>query len=321
TREHNNTLIGIAKQILRELEDGHQVYLVEMGAYRKGEIKALCKLTPPQMGMVTGLGTQHLGLFGSLANLAQAKYELIKSLPPSGQAFFNFDCPACLPLSQRAFSQGLETITFSTKDKAASLYAREIKLKRKSVQFEIVWQGEKKQFSAPLLGRQGISNLLGAIALGLKMDLPFPVIKKAIYRLATLSGTMELAFGPRRVTLVNDSYNSNSEGVLAALEYLSVYQGQKVLCFQPLIELGEATEKEHHRVLKKAAEVCQLILLTNRNFYRIIKEALPREEREKLVLIKSKRFFIKRLGPYFKKANVVLFSGRETKKYFDLLKL
>lgn len=95
-----NTLIAVAQTILRRLTSSHQVFVVEMGAYRRGEIKAICNLVKPQIGILTGINEQHLDLFGSLANIQAAKYELIDSLPKNGLAIFNSHALAALAVAK-----------------------------------------------------------------------------------------------------------------------------------------------------------------------------------------------------------------------------
>lgn len=84
-----NTKIGIAKQILSQLTSDIKVYVVEMGAYKKGEITELVQLVEPKIGVLTGINEQHLALFGSLQNIIDAKFELIEGLPEDGVAIIN----------------------------------------------------------------------------------------------------------------------------------------------------------------------------------------------------------------------------------------
>jgi len=84
-----NTELGIASLIMKKLRASHEIFVVEMGAYKQGEIKKICRLVRPKMAIVTAINEQHLELFGSLAKTQWAKYELVKSLPKDGWAIFN----------------------------------------------------------------------------------------------------------------------------------------------------------------------------------------------------------------------------------------
>ena len=91
TREHQNSEVGISECILNELNDRHEIFVVEMGAYNRGGIKLLCDIVQPKIGVLTGINEQHMATFGSQENIIKAKYELIESLPNDGAAFFNGD--------------------------------------------------------------------------------------------------------------------------------------------------------------------------------------------------------------------------------------
>ncbi|MBI4035308.1 MAG: hypothetical protein HY381_02825, partial [Candidatus Chisholmbacteria bacterium] len=97
----HNTVVSIAQLIIRQLKPHHQVLVVEMGAYTRGEINQICRLVNPQIGVLTGVNEQHLDLFGSLANTTTAKYELIDNLPQTGLAIFNLDNPITKKLYQQ----------------------------------------------------------------------------------------------------------------------------------------------------------------------------------------------------------------------------
>lgn len=95
TPEHLNTDIGVARFILKTDFTNTDIFIVEMGAYQIGEIQALCDMVRPTIGILTAINEQHLSLFGSIKNIQQAKYELLRSLPQSGLAVTNRDNPYC----------------------------------------------------------------------------------------------------------------------------------------------------------------------------------------------------------------------------------
>jgi len=66
-----------------ELGPEHEVLIVEMGAYRRGEVRDMARLTRPHIGVLTAIGPQHLERFGSIETIEQAKFELLEALPPT----------------------------------------------------------------------------------------------------------------------------------------------------------------------------------------------------------------------------------------------
>lgn len=91
TPEHVNTEIGIANFILKTDFANTDVFIVEMGAYRKGEIQMIADTVKPTIGILTAINEQHLALFGSMKNIQTAKYELLRALPKNGLAVVNAD--------------------------------------------------------------------------------------------------------------------------------------------------------------------------------------------------------------------------------------
>ncbi len=94
TLENKNTLLGIARWILLK-SDFHSgdVLIVEMGAYHPGDIAAICRMTRPTIGVLTGLNEAHLERFGTIENTIRTKIELIDALPAGGALFSEMSSP------------------------------------------------------------------------------------------------------------------------------------------------------------------------------------------------------------------------------------
>ena len=235
-----NTDIGVAKTILAHLKKNHQIFVCEMGAYKKGEIKAICEIVNPKIGIITGICEQHLSLFGSFENIIKTKFELIESLPPKGLAVFNGNNKYCLKMAQEA--------------------------KRIGKKIKVVKPPSKPPFKTDLPGKYFWENALLAQVVAKKLGMTQKEIDKIVKRLKAPPCTMQI-LKKDDLVLIDDTYNSNPWGVLAALEYLKTFKGKKILVFQPMIELGKASARLHQEVGKRAAQICDQIFLTNKNFY------------------------------------------------------
>lgn len=91
TEGNYNTLLGIAKTIIKKLKSEHQIFICEIGAYQIGSIKKVCGLIKPKIGIITAIGEMHLERFGSTENIFKTKLELIESLPKNGFGFLPKD--------------------------------------------------------------------------------------------------------------------------------------------------------------------------------------------------------------------------------------
>ena len=89
TLKNENTEISIARRILGAVNVGVEVFVMEVGAYRRGEIARVCRMAPPDIAWVTAIGNQHLDLFRGINNLKRAKFEMIEGLKSGGVAVFN----------------------------------------------------------------------------------------------------------------------------------------------------------------------------------------------------------------------------------------
>jgi UDP-N-acetylmuramoyl-tripeptide--D-alanyl-D-alanine ligase len=125
TKEHQNSEIGIASCILKNLQPSHQIFIAEIGAYNKGKIKEVCDVLNPKIGVVTGVNEQHLALFGSLENLLSAEggQELADSLPKDGLLIVNGNNKYCFYLLKKShnFPDSQEKI-YSTSNKTTDSY-------------------------------------------------------------------------------------------------------------------------------------------------------------------------------------------------------
>ena len=85
----NNTPIGIANTILSRITNKTEIFVVELGAYKRGEIAELCTIVLPRISVTTSVSDQHLSLYGTLQNAIDTERELISALPKDGVALFN----------------------------------------------------------------------------------------------------------------------------------------------------------------------------------------------------------------------------------------
>ncbi len=87
TEGNYNTLLGVVKTINQNLRPDHELFIVEMAAYQRGDIKAIAELIKPKIGIITAIGEMHLERFKMPENILKTKMELIESLPEDGVGF------------------------------------------------------------------------------------------------------------------------------------------------------------------------------------------------------------------------------------------
>jgi len=86
TPSNHNTLLAVAKQALF-LSPKTKIFICEIGAYQVGDIKKVCQIVHPKIGILTAIGPMHLERFGSLENILNTKMELVENLSLNGLFF------------------------------------------------------------------------------------------------------------------------------------------------------------------------------------------------------------------------------------------
>jgi len=301
----NNTDIGVAKTIVENLSD-QEIFVCEMAAYKRGEIKAICDIVHPKIGIITGINEQHLELFGTLENTIKTKHELIEALPKNGLAIFNGNNKYTRELAEKAKKSGLKVFKYSNGDVAA----RDIKVLPEKLEFEIQIGNEKQTLSTNLLGRQNVENILASVAVAHHLGMSLGEIGKRIGKLTPPEMTMKPYPGPASSTLIDDTFNANPAGVLVALEYAKIYKGKKILVIQPMIELGKATEEAHREVGRTSTKTCDLVILTNKNFNQPFLAGAGKNKEK--VLILDPKTAANKIKDMVDNESVVIFEGKET---------
>ena len=274
TPDSYNTPMGICKVIRGQLAAEHEIFVVEMGAYKRGDIRELCNLASPQIGILTAVGPQHLERFKSIENIAKTKYELIESLPPGGLAIFNCDNEICAELADKRENGGNPVLRYATESspvastsKRVQLTATDIRHTDEGLAFTVqalidTQDAAEVEIRTQLLGRHNVSNILAAMAVAIECGMTLAEIRTAIANVEPVPHRLQLTAGAGGVTIIDDSFNSNPVGAKAALEVLTeIGNGKKVLVTPGMIELGEKEYDENKKLGEQAADVCDLVIL------------------------------------------------------------
>lgn len=232
TPNHVNSEIGVARWISSRLaKKDARVFVVEMGAYKKGEIALLCSFVQPSMGVVTSVGTQHIALFGSQEALFQAKSELVLSLPQNGHAFLNGDSDLCRSMAK--LSPCPRTIVGTGGQ--CDLEAFDIEETSYGIRFRV----DSTIFDLSLHGTHNVSNVLLAIAVGQTLGISMERMRARLRSFSPLSQTFEVR-EEHGVRILDDTHNSSAASVKAAIAWAKVQpEAHKTLLAAGLIEMGE----------------------------------------------------------------------------------
>lgn len=323
TREHQNSEVGVAQCILRDLRPEHEVFVCEMGAYGKGGIKLLCDIAKPKIGILTGINEQHMATFGSQEKIMQTKFELIESLPEEGTAILNFDNDKIKNQIAKIKNknQKLKKIIFySIIDSNADIWAEDIHAEKEHVSFLVLTKnGDRSHFRVHVLGAHYVPNLLAAVAAAKELGMTLEEIAQACKKITPQMAGMTMKKGINGATIINATYSANPDGVISHVEYLKIWPGRKLIIMPCLIELGRASKEAHQRIGRKIGEVCDGAIITTKERLDDLKsgarEAGMREE--SILFLENPKEIFEKIKEF--SADVILLEGRLQKSFIELV--
>jgi UDP-N-acetylmuramoyl-tripeptide--D-alanyl-D-alanine ligase len=234
-----NNHIGLPISILRLPSDA-RVAVLEMAMNHAGEIRRLCEIAHPNIGVVTNVGHAHMEAFDSIQGVAAAKRELIEALPADGIAVLNADDP--LVLTFRAAHRG-RTVTFGLSP-GSDVRGENVQQTEEGVRFTV----DGVQFSSPLHGLHSVSNFLAGIAVaglfGIRPQQLTQVVRD--FPPGPMRGERILHNG---ILILNDCYNSNPDAARAMLDVLRDTQAKRrIAVLGEMLELGRWSGALHRDV-------------------------------------------------------------------------
>ena len=258
-----NTPMGITRAINEGLQPTHDLIVVEMGAYQRGEIAELCAFVRPTIGVLTAIGPAHLERFGSIETIRAAKYEIVESLPADGIAVMNMDDGEVRALADRGERR---TLRYGMDPSGRpDVTAEEIETTRSGSTFSLIVGERRASVSTRLLGRFAIGHILAGVAVGQALGRSFEDLAAAIASLEPVKHRLQLISGRGGVTVIDDAFNSNPQGAAAALEVLDAMPASKRVVVTPgIIELGPLQVEANERFGEAASEVADVVIVVSK---------------------------------------------------------
>lgn len=278
TPENINTPIGIARLILNKLTPDVEVLIVEMGAYRPGDIKELCELTPPDISIVTGINESHLERFKTIENTIKTKFEIVTSAKKDAIAVLNAD-NAYMKQSYKNFTDDKPVYFYSSENSPLAYYRvnqKELYEDGSGIFFD-VWKDEEciGGYRLPLLGEYVIGAAMGAVIIAKKLGFSEVEIKQGMVKLRPIKHRLEPIQTANGVLVIDDSYNGNPEGVKEAIKLLGRFKKKRKIYITPgLVEMGEKTKEIHETIGKELAKVADGVILIKNSVTPYVSESL-----------------------------------------------
>jgi alanine racemase len=274
-----NDLLGIPLSLGR-LTPEHRIAVLEFGSDHPGEIRELCELTRPEIGVVLNVSPAHLQYFGDVATLGDELFDLVRALPENGVAILNGVNPATWAMSlaakcktllfawtlgMRELGTGMSHVLATTQ----SLYrVTPITPDHLCLGLEPV-DSTSSPIGAPtylshLIGRQWVEGVLAALAVAEVLEIPQEETLRALSSLEPLPGRMRWLDGMDGMTLLDDSHNAISASATMGLDTLmsigNALNRPRIAALGDMLHLGDAAKREHERLGQTAAKASDYLI-------------------------------------------------------------
>lgn len=321
TPENVNTPVGIARLILSQLKNDTEIFIVEMGAYGRGDIKALCRLTPPAIGILTGINESHLARFGSLKNTMAAKFEIIDALKPGGLAVLNADSELVVKNYQNHL-KNQKTFFYTASRHPLALYQisrQEFRTETGGSVFELVNQkGWPEKFKTDFLGEYIAGDIMACFIIGRELGLTVDQIKVGAALCRPIEHRLKHFILPRGAIMIDDSYNGNPAGVEEAIKVLSRFQNRRKIYLTPgLVEIGSQMRPVHEKIGEILSGAADLVILIKNSVTPFIAAGLTKNNfsKDKIIWLKKMNEASDWLAKNLSPRDIILFQNDWPENY------
>jgi len=277
TPQNTNSDIGISRFILKTDFSDADIFIVEMGAYVKGDLKLHCSIVHPTIGILTAINAQHLSMYNSIKEIQDTKYDLLRCLPKSGLAIVNSDNAYCREYLHELAAQ---VTTFGTEDEYhPTLLIEDLKQKKEGIYAKgrLQWEGKTYhgEIQTKLYGEHMAMNVAPAIILANYLGFSRSEVQKAIEQLVNPENALQ-TYHYGNATIIDDSYNSNPDGFRAALQILNRQPSEKkrIVITRGMLELGEESDELHAQIGGEISFVADELILITPDFVEALSEGV-----------------------------------------------
>lgn len=239
SKKNYNSLIGLPLTIF-DLSTEEDYLVVEMGTSSPGEIKRLCEIAQPHIGIITNIGPGHLKGLGSIAGVRQEKLSLIESLSEAGFALIG---------------EGIAEVSGKNIMRFSLDMCKDIQVGEYGSYFTY----NENRFFTPLLGIENIYNCVAALCLTQSLGFDYDTQRTTLWEMRPEPGRLE-PIHRNGLLIINDTYNANPVSMRAAIDFAAQLNRRKVFVLGDMLELGSESKKLHLEIGDYARERCDVLL-------------------------------------------------------------
>ena len=305
TQGNFNNEIGLPLTLF-ELNEAHQVAVIEMGMNHFGEIHNLSMTAKPDVAVITNVGTSHIENLGSRKGILKAKLEILDGLNANGLLVINGDNDLLSTLKE----VGVSKVTYGLNDKN-DYWAKNITQEGMYTMAEVITPHHHYKIKIKALGEHMVYNTLAAIAVAEYYKLSEAEILKGLLSYEPTKMRMQISELENELTIMDDTYNASPDSMKAALKVLKDYasKGRKVAVLGDMFEMGDFAPKLHKEVGEFASMIGIDLLVAVGNLAKYIELGYEEAGSHQVYYFETKEAFIKEMKGILQKEDCILFKA------------
>lgn len=247
TEGNLNNHIGVPLTLLR-LRDHHRAAIIEMGASKPGDIRELCEIAEPTIGVITNVGKAHLQGFGSIEGVLKAKSELFRHLVNHGRHFIlNQDDSLLRKKWRTGYGQSYGTLALTKRGYMQGTVVSN----SPCLAMQVAFEDKAYPVHTHLVGAYNAHNVLAAVSVATSVGLDIESAIKGVVEYTPANHRSQLITGTEDRSIIADAYNANPSSMMVALQNLSSTKAQhRIALLGDMRELGDESQAEHTAIVE-----------------------------------------------------------------------
>ncbi|WP_105614966.1 UDP-N-acetylmuramoyl-tripeptide--D-alanyl-D-alanine ligase [Vallitalea okinawensis] len=259
-----NNDIGLPLTVFN-IEEHHDIAVLEMGMNHFGEIELLSKIARPDYAVITNIGVSHIENLGSRDGICKAKCEIFTYAKENGKVIINNDDDYHETIIRKAMKKNMKTITIGINQDAdykgtdiTSYLIRENHGIISKLHTQVVYNQGEFEVILGCLGKHLVYNLLPGIAIAFDLGLSLDEIIAGLKSYIPTEKRLNAYKCGKNITIIDDVYNASPDSMKAALKTLDELEtiGRKIAFLGDMLEMGDFAKKGHREVGEQAASLC-----------------------------------------------------------------